>query len=57
MDAHTHYPQVDISYLSAFPNEAEYLYPPLTFLKPTGRQQLVEAKAMTFTVIEVEAKV
>lgn len=27
----------DISYLSAFPGEREYLFPPLTFLQPTGR--------------------
>ena len=24
----------DISWLSAFPNEKEFLYPPLTFLRP-----------------------
>ena len=27
----------DLQFLSAFPGEAEYLYPPLTFLRPTGR--------------------
>ena len=26
----------DISFLSAFPHEKELLYPPLTFLQPTG---------------------
>jgi hypothetical protein len=29
----------DISYLSAFPGEAEVLFPPLTYLKPTGRTE------------------
>lgn len=27
----------DISFLSCFPSEAEFLYPPLTYLRPTGR--------------------
>ena len=27
----------DLKWLSAFPGEAEFLYPPLTYLKPTGR--------------------
>mmetsp|Transcript_53239 Transcript_53239/g.140906 ORF Transcript_53239/g.140906 Transcript_53239/m.140906 type:complete len:566 (-) Transcript_53239:50-1747(-) len=34
----------DVQWLSAFPHEAEVLYPPLTFLQPTGRQQLVECR-------------
>ena len=29
----------DLQWLSAFPSEAEVLYPPLTFLRPTGREQ------------------
>ena len=28
---------VDISFLSMFPNESEFLYPPLTYLKPRAR--------------------
>ena len=51
----------DISFLSAFPGEREYLYPPLTFLQPTGRREVVnistsrDAGNMTsFTVVEVE---
>ena len=52
-----------ISFLSAFPAESEYLYPPLTFLKPTGRKDEVVVTphiwggggvAAKFTVIEVE---
>ena len=31
----------DVQWLSAFPAEAEILYPPLTYLKPTGRTQVV----------------
>jgi hypothetical protein len=30
----------DVQWLSAFPGEAEILYPPLTYLKPTGRSQV-----------------
>ena len=53
----------DISFLSAFPAEAEFLSPPLTFLKPTGRSEVVPVTPHTwgggggtvqFTVIEVE---
>jgi hypothetical protein len=48
----------DLRWLSAFPGEAEVLFPPLTFLKPTGRTDRVEAadsggRSVTFTVIEV----
>ena len=31
----------DIAFLSAFPGEAEALFPPLTYLKPTGRQHVL----------------
>ena len=31
----------DVQWLSAFPGEAEILYPPLTYLKPTGRKKVV----------------
>jgi hypothetical protein len=31
----------DVQWLSAFPGEAEILYPPLTYLKPTGRKQVI----------------
>jgi hypothetical protein len=33
----------DVGWLSAFPGEAEILYPPLTYLKPTGGTQVVES--------------
>jgi len=38
----------DISFLSAFPAECEYLYPPLTYLHPSGR-----ASEVTFTAAEL----
>ncbi len=48
----------ELQWLSAFPGEAEVLFPPLTFLQPTGRRDSVNAvdqdgRPMTFTVIEV----
>lgn len=56
----------DVDFLSAFPNEKEVLYPPLTYLKPTGRREHVEVEAQlggdgeqvstVMTVIEVEAQ-
>ena len=39
--------------VSAFPGEAEVLYPPLSFLRPTGRSQDVVSDRGTVTVIEV----
>ena len=47
----------DVQWLSAFPSEAEILYPPLTYLKPTGRKQIVpverKGERFLFTVVEV----
>ena len=48
----------DLRWLSAFPGEAEVLFPPLTYLKPTGRTDRVDAvdadgRPVAFTVIEV----
>jgi len=31
-----------IGYLSAFPAESEMCYPPLTYLRPTGKMEVVE---------------
>ncbi len=44
----------DVSWLSAFPQEEEILYPPLTFLQPTGRVETTTIKGMAFTTIEIE---
>jgi hypothetical protein len=48
----------ELQWLSAFPSEEEVLFPPLTYLKPTGRTDSVEAvdvegRPVTFTVVEV----
>ena len=43
----------DISYLSAFPGEAEVLFPPLTYLKPTGKTEEVATGDASFTIIDV----
>ena len=42
-----------IQFLSAFPAEEEVLYPPLTFLKPTGKSLSIPFKGRMFTVVEV----
>lgn len=44
----------DLTFLSAFPAEREYLFPPLTFLQPTGRVIEVVSGSSMFTVVEVE---
>jgi hypothetical protein len=48
----------ELKWLSAFENEEEVLFPPLTYLHPTGRTDRVDAvdcegKPVTFTVVEV----
>jgi hypothetical protein len=48
----------DLQWLSAFPGEAEVLFPPLTFLEPTGRTDRVDTvdcdgNLVTFTVVEL----
>lgn len=43
----------NIKFLSAFPREEEVLYPPGTFLQPTGKQEKIEMHGATFTVVEV----
>jgi hypothetical protein len=48
----------ELNWLSAFESEEEVLFPPLTYLDPTGRTDRVDAvdcngKPITFTVVEV----
>ncbi len=44
----------DVQWLSAFPGEAEVLFPPLTYLQPTGRVQVLnKIPPYTFTIVEV----
>ena len=40
----------DIGFLSAFPEESEFLFPPLTFCRPTGKQ--INIKGVTFVEVE-----
>ena len=49
----------DINWLSTFPGEGEFLYPPLTYLQPTGRSASgISIKkgreVLNFTVVEVQ---
>ena len=44
----------DLRFLSAFPEEVEYLYPPLTFLRPSGRRDTILVGDVEYTVVEVE---
>jgi len=43
----------DISGISMFPNESEVLFPPLTFLQPTGRTQVLKLGGINVNVVEV----
>ena len=47
---------VNISFLSAFPAEAEYLFSPLTFLQPTGMTQEMEVNGCKLTIVEIQPK-
>ena len=44
----------DISFLSAFPGEDEYLFPPLTYLSPTGDTETLKVDDAVFHVVDVE---
>eukprot|EP00322_Chrysochromulina_rotalis_P013516 CAMPEP_0115839736 /NCGR_PEP_ID=MMETSP0287-20121206/6405_1 /TAXON_ID=412157 /ORGANISM="Chrysochromulina rotalis, Strain UIO044" /LENGTH=770 /DNA_ID=CAMNT_0003293317 /DNA_START=17 /DNA_END=2329 /DNA_ORIENTATION=+ len=46
----------DLTFLSAFPGEAEILFPPLTYLRPTGKCMHLSFADSTvkYTVVEVE---
>jgi hypothetical protein len=46
----------DISFLSAFPEENEYLFPPLTYLSPTGTTETLEVDDATYHVIDVKPR-
>lgn len=43
-----------LGWVSAFPTEAEVLFPPLTYLQPTGRRQTVYMGSATFEIVEVQ---
>lgn len=40
-----------IAYLSAFPNEDEMLYPPLTYLRPLGKPRVEKVGGVEFTIV------
>ena len=44
----------DLHWLSIFPSEKEVLWPPLTYLQPTGLTQEVEIDGWHFTIVEVQ---
>ena len=48
----------DLQFLSTFPGEVELLFPPLTYLRPTGTQaaplEREDKDGNKFTIIEVE---
>ena len=45
---------IDLTFLSVFPHEREYLYPPLTFLQPTGKKHVLKHEGQVYTILEVE---
>ena len=47
----------DISFLSAFPGEAEFLFPPLTYLQPTGDVEMVVVEGLTYEVVDVRPRI
>ena len=47
----------EIAFLSAFPSEAEFLFPPLTYLEPTGMVQELRVDDATYTVIDVSPQI
>ena len=46
----------DIRYLSVFPHEREYLYPPLVYLQPAAAPETVQLGGRTFSVVQVEPR-
>jgi len=43
----------DVQWISVFPAEAEVVFPPLTYLQPTGRVQSIQFGSNCFQVVEV----
>jgi hypothetical protein len=42
-----------LAFLSAFPAENEILFPPLTYLRPTGKTEVLSVERILFTVVEL----
>ena len=47
----------NISFLSAFPGEAEFLFPPLTYLQPTGDVETVVVEGLSYEVVDVRPRI
>ena len=45
---------MDLSWISMFPGEAERLLPPLTFMNPPEKSQVIEVDDFKLTVVEVQ---
>ncbi len=45
----------DISFVSAFPAEQEFVYPPLTYLapSPSAAQEMIDVDGVMYQVVEV----
>tara|TARA_B110000046_G_scaffold170120_1_gene189810 strand:+ start:87 stop:794 length:708 start_codon:yes stop_codon:yes gene_type:complete len=43
----------DIDYLSVYPGEKEYLYPPCTYLSPTGSRETLHYGDVTYKIVEL----
>ena len=43
-----------LTFLSCFPGEREYLFPPLTYMQPMGEPQELEIDDATFTIVDVK---
>jgi hypothetical protein len=47
----------DLQWISAFPTEEEFLYPPLTYLQPTGKSKEIKVDEYSFMIVEVKPTV
>jgi hypothetical protein len=45
---------MDLSWISMFPGEAERLLPPLTFMNPPEKSQVIEVDGFKLTVVEIQ---
>jgi hypothetical protein len=45
---------MDLSWISMFPGEAERLLPPLTFMNPPEKTQVIEVDGFKLTVVEIQ---
>lgn len=46
---------VDVEWVSAYPHEKEYVYPPLTYMKPIRKLDNVKVGESTYNVVEIHA--